>query len=109
MAHLESLGTLDKLSELHSMTKTQKTVEEPEEYVDFDALENAAENLMQHLSVDHLDMLHYRFMTGKLDFCFCDYILNILGILVLDLRIDLRLERKLELTLELKLNVGLDI
>ena len=73
MAHLESLGTLDKLSELHSMTKTQKTVEEPEEYVDFDALENAAENLMQHLSVDHLDMLHYRFMTGKLDFCFCDY------------------------------------
>ena len=73
MAHLESFGTLDKLSELHSMTKTHKTIEEPEEYVDFDALENAAENLMQHLSVDHLDMLHYRFMTGKLDFCFCDY------------------------------------
>ena len=70
MAHLESFGTLDKLSELHSMTKTQKTIEEPEEYVDFDALENAAENLMQHLSVDHLDMLHYRFMTGKLDFCY---------------------------------------
>jgi hypothetical protein len=38
MAHLESFGTLDKLSELHSMTKTHKTVEEPEEYVDFDAL-----------------------------------------------------------------------
>jgi hypothetical protein len=38
-------------------------------------LENAAENLMQHLSVDHLDMLHYRFMTGKLDFCFCDYLI----------------------------------
>ena len=28
MAQLESFGTLDKVSELHSMTKTQKTVEE---------------------------------------------------------------------------------
>ena len=65
MAKLESFGTLDKVSEIHTLTKTQKTVEEPEEYVDLEALENAAENLMQHLSVDHLDMLHFRFMTGK--------------------------------------------
>ena len=34
MAQLESLGTLDKVSEILSMTKTQKTVEEPEEFVD---------------------------------------------------------------------------
>ena len=61
---LESFGTLDKVSELHTLTKTARTLEEVEEIVDIEALENAAENLMQHLSIDHLDMLHHKFITG---------------------------------------------
>ena len=39
--------------------------ESSEEY-DQEELETAAENLMQHLSVEQLDMIHLRFMTGIL-------------------------------------------
>ena len=46
MARLEHEGTLDKLSELHTLTKSDSR----EELVDVEALENAADNLMQHMS-----------------------------------------------------------
>ena len=68
MAQLESFGTFDKISEIHSLSKTAKscTAENEEaELVDWEALENASENLMQHLSMDHLDMLHHRYNMDK--------------------------------------------
>ena len=68
MDRIEREGTLDKLSELHTLhtiaSRHPKEKDEESEVFDQEALENAAENLMQHLSVDQLDMLHHRFMTG---------------------------------------------
>ena len=67
MAQLESLGTFDRISELQTLTKTVNR-NEPVALVDYEALENATDNLMQHLSMDHLDMLHHRFVTGEVMF-----------------------------------------
>ena len=68
MDRIEREGTLDKLSELHTLhtiaSRHTKEKDEESEVFDQEALENAADNLMQHLSVDQLDMLHHRFMTG---------------------------------------------
>lgn len=65
MATLEHEGTLDKLSDLQTLPNAEEEVFE-DELVDQDALEAAAANLMQHLSLDQLDMLHHKFMTGEL-------------------------------------------
>jgi hypothetical protein len=67
---LEELeGTLDRLSELHTLITPHEESEdddEPSEHIEIDreALEHAAHNLMNHLTVDHMDMLHHRFISG---------------------------------------------
>ena len=76
MNRIEREGTLDKLSELHTLhtiasRHSAKEKDEESEVFDQEALENAAENLMQHLSVDQLDMLHHRFMTGMVHLSIC--------------------------------------
>lgn len=64
MARLDHEGTLDKLSEIQTLPNVLEEFNDG--LVDQNALEAAAENLMQHLSLDHLDMLHHKFITGEL-------------------------------------------
>ncbi len=84
MNRFEKEGTLDRLSEL--VTHHSATLMEDDDLEDLDddaeedllddeipeiseidkeALDRASDNLMHHLTIDHLDMLHHRFMTGN--------------------------------------------
>ena len=70
----EREGTLDKLSELHTLQQTLATGR-GDETADYDQeeLETAAENLMQHLSVDQLGTVSFSksLLFGQSWTCLC--------------------------------------